>query len=212
MECTSMRGYLVALAFMFLSLTAKASGGGGHEAAAKKPDAHGEPAKKGGEHGGDEAEAAKSKFIGPKREYNPGKVMAFPSFSAQVLGETTKLNFKPERGRAVMIFFVASWCEPCQVLMMEFKQLARKYANTNTDIYFVFSHDTKDDASGFVKEYQLPQKSLMANTDILTVFKNPELPSVYIGDRWGYLADRFLKIKKPDIDRIDQSLSQITAL
>ncbi len=233
-----MTRYLLVLAMFMNPCTSLASGGsggagaGGHEAtakktdthggAAKKADPHGQAPKKSGEHGGghggghgsegSEGEPEKPKFVGPKREYNPGKVLPFPSFSAPILGETKTLNFKPQKGRASMIFFVSSWCEPCQVLMMDFKQIARKYANTNTDIYFVFAHDTKDDAAGFIKEYQIPQKSVLANVELLSVFKNPELPSVYIGDRWGYMADRFLKIKKADIDRIDQSLARITAL
>jgi len=222
-----MTRYLLALAILMAPGKAWPSGGEGQDAPAKKPDAHGgdqkkadphsQTPKKSGEHGGGhgegtEAEPEKPKFVGPKREYNPGKVLPFPSFSALVLGDKKNLNFKPQQGRATMIFFVSSWCEPCQVLMMDFKQLARKYVNTNTDIYFVFAHDTKDDAAGFIKEYQIPQKSVLANVELLSVFKNPELPSVYIGDRWGYMADRFLKIKKSDIDRVDQAMARITAL
>jgi thiol-disulfide isomerase/thioredoxin len=189
-----------------------------HEAPAKKADEHGKAKggqeKKGGEggHGAAEAPAAPPVPSGPKREYNPGKVMPFPPFTAEVIGRQQTIDYKPQKGRAALIIFVASWCEPCQVLMPEFKQLARKYASDSTDVFFVFAHDTKQDATGFVKEHQLTQTSVLANVDLLISFKNPELPSIYIADRWTYLGERFIKVKKSDIDAIDTAMGKITAL
>ncbi len=186
-----------------------AHGGGGH-GKEKKADAHG-----GGGHGGghEEAPAAPPPPLGPKREYNPGKITKFPGFTAQLVGTAGgAAEFKPQKGRAAIIIFLASWCDPCQVLMGEFKQIARKYAQSNTDIYFVFAHDTKEDAAGFVKEHQLTTRAVMANNEVLQAFKNPELPSIYISDRWGYMADRFINTKKTDIDKVDVVMSKITAL
>jgi hypothetical protein len=76
----------------------------------------------------------------------------------------------------------------------------------------VFAHDTKEDAAGFVKEHQLTTRAVMANNEVLQAFKNPELPSIYISDRWGYMADRFINTKKTDIDKVDVVMSKITAL
>jgi thiol-disulfide isomerase/thioredoxin len=149
---------------------------------------------------------------GPKREYNPGKVLSFPNFSGESLLNGETLAFNSKRGHSVVVIFIASWCEPCQVLMPELKQLARKHSHASNHVYFVFAHDTKQDAAAFSKEHQLKFPALMANVDILTHFKNPELPSVYIGDKWGYLADRFIKVQKDDIDALDNVISNITAL
>ena len=188
------------------------------EAPAKKTDQNGkaeggkEKKEGGGGHGGGEAPAAPPPPSGPKRDYNPGKVLPFPPFKAEAIGLQKTIDYKPKKGRAAMLIFVASWCEPCQVLMPEFKQLARKYANENTDVYFVFAHDTREDASGFVKEHQLAQTSVMANVDLLIAFKNPELPSIYLADRWTYLGDRFIKVKKSDINAVDAAMGKITAL
>lgn len=149
---------------------------------------------------------------GPQRDYNPGKVLAFPSFSGEPIGGGSPLAFKPIRGHSVMVIFLASWCEPCQILMPELKQLARKYSTASNKVFFVFAHDTKADASAFAKEHQLVSPAIMANVGILTDFKNPELPSVYLGDKWGYMADRYIKIAKSDIDRLDSMVSKLTAL
>lgn len=206
-----MRTYSFVAAFIFTSTLAFASGG------EKKTDApaggHGEEKKADGHGGGHEsAPAEPPPPQGPKREYNPGKVTKFPSFKASLVGSGEPIEFKPEKGRAAIVIFIASWCDPCQVLMGEFKQLTRKYMDNNTDVFFVFAHDTKDDAVGFVKEHQITHKSVMANNELLKSFKNPELPSIYISDRWGYMVDRSISTKKSDIDKIDVALSKITAL
>lgn len=198
-------------ALLFISTLAFAGGG---EKKTEAPASGHEEEKKADGHGGghESAPAEPPPPQGPKREYNPGKVTKFPGFKASLVGSGEPLEFKPIQGRATMVIFLASWCDPCQVLMGEFKQLARKYKDNNTDVFFVFAHDTKDDAAGFVKEHQITNKSIMANNELLKSFKNPELPSVYISDRWGYMVDRSISTKKSDIDKIDVALSKITAL
>ena len=56
------------------------------------------------------------------------------------------------------------------------------------------------------------QTSIMANIELLTSFKNPEIPSIMISDKWGYLADQYQNVKKSDIDPIDKILGKITVL
>ena len=158
------------------------------------------------------AETGDKAATGPQRAYNPGKVLDFPKFSGEALNGDETLAFKPTRGNSVVVIFVASWCEPCQVLMPELKQIARKHNRQSNQVFFVFAHDTKQDAAAFAKEYQLTIPAIMANVEILTSFKNPELPSVYIGDKWGYMADRFIKIQKNDINALDSVIAKITAL
>lgn len=149
---------------------------------------------------------------GPRRYYYPGKVLPFPSFRADFLDRVKNLDYSPVKGHSIVLIFVASWCEPCQVLMPDFKHLARKYESDSTKIYFVYSHDTKQDAEGSAKEHQITQSSLLSNVDMLINFKNPEIPSVFVGDKWGYMADQYLNVKKSDIGAIDSTLGKINAL
>jgi thiol-disulfide isomerase/thioredoxin len=221
METTNMVRYVLVLALSLIAQMTLANEGGGHEAAAKK-DEHaagqnsGHGAEKKDEHGGGHesasAPAAPAVPQGPRREYNPGKVLPFPSFNGDLISKASSVSFKPRKGHAVMVIFISSWCEPCQVLMPELKQLAKKYSTASSEVYFVFAHDTKPDAAGFIKEHQLTAPAIISNTELLTDFKNPELPSVYVGDKWGYMADRFIKISKNDVDNLDDVMSKITAL
>jgi thiol-disulfide isomerase/thioredoxin len=152
------------------------------------------------------------KDLGPKRYYNPGNVEKFPSLISAINITTNKpLNYKPKRGRATMVIFIASWCEPCQQLMPKLKNLAGKYDKLYTDVIYVFSHDTKDDASGFVKEHKLAGRIVLSNQEILQSFKNPALPAIYIGDRYNYLSNRALAATPADLDRLDSYLEKVNA-
>lgn len=133
-----------------------------------------------------------------------------PSFSAtEVLTqEPTKVEVKT--GRAQVILFLASWCEPCQALMGDYIRLQKKYSRLNTDFIYVFAHDTKDDAEGFMKEYGMKQ-GFLANHDVLKAFHNPELPTVYVADRHGWLATRMVKATNKEVQDLAEFLKPITA-
>lgn len=178
-----------------------ASASGGGEA---KPAAEG--------HGGGEA-AKPTPPPGPSRKYNPGPVESFPTeISGVDLKSGKSTSYKPQRGRATLIFFIASWCEPCQQVMPRIKTIATKYSDTYTDVIYVFAHDTREDAAGFAKEHKLAGKMILAGHEILKAFKNPPLPTVYVSDRYLYLGNRFLKTSTADLEELDKYLAKLTIL
>lgn len=192
---------------IFMAVTATASTesyASGHE---EKPAAKSEH---GGGHGEEPAAPAP---IGPNRHYNPGPVEAFPKEITGVdilTGEN--FTYTTKRGRATMVFFVASWCESCQQLMPKIKIVANKFARSYTDVIYVFAHDTKADAAGFAKEHKLAGRLLLANHEILKAFKNPALPSVYIGDRYNYIGNRFIKFTAADLEALNEYMTKLTML
>jgi thiol-disulfide isomerase/thioredoxin len=171
--------------------------------------------------GHDEKPAVKSEHgeeaaptpIGPNRHYNPGPVEMFPKeISGIDILSRENFTYKTKRGRATMVFFVASWCESCQQLMPQIKIVANKFARSYTDVIYVFAHDTKADAAGFAKEHKLAGRLLLANHEILKAFKNPTLPSVYIGDRYNYIANRYIKFTTTDLESLNEYMTKLTLL
>ena len=159
-------------------------------------------------HGGEGANAA------PPPPVNPDKYIhnwiAMPSFAAPLLphgGEQLKITATP--GRALVLVFLASWCEPCQQRLPEILTLDKKYSRINTDFIYVFAHDTPQDAEGFMQEFKIPQ-AVLASYEALKAYHNPELPSIYVGDRQGWLAARYLDVKSEDIEKLDHFLQYLT--
>jgi hypothetical protein len=88
--------------------------------------------------------------------------------------------------------------------------LEKKYENLHTQFIYVFTHDTKTDATGFAKEYGI-SKGLVANTALLQSFHNPELPTIYLGDRHGWLLKRWIKSEPKNLAELDQILKVLTS-
>jgi thiol-disulfide isomerase/thioredoxin len=129
--------------------------------------------------------------------------------AASVLGVSGE-DIAARPGRALVLIFLASWCEPCQEIVGDMRRLEQRYQGLAVDFFYVFAHDTRDDAGGFLREHGMTQ-GFLANHDVLQEFHNPELPSVYVGDRDGWLLTRYLKVTRKDLDDLNGLLLKITA-
>ena len=134
-----------------------------------------------------------------------------PSLSATKLGgEHEPVTIESSKGRLLVIVFLASWCEPCQQLMPEIQRLERHYQKLNTDFVYIFSHDTRDDAQGFMKEFNL-SNAYLANQELLKTYHEPELPSIYVGDRHGWMLQRYIKTAATDLAKLNGLLLHLAA-
>ncbi len=105
-----------------------------------------------------------------------------------------KLSFQKLRGKVVLINFFASYCPTCQVELLEFSELYRKFRPKGLEIVSFIV-----DRGG---EYVLPQimqsqgiKYYMAVADdtILSAFGWPDiLPTTYVVDRHGIIVDKII--------------------
>jgi thiol-disulfide isomerase/thioredoxin len=194
-----------------LTLAGALAGVPGAGGAVEREAPHGEAT----EHG----EAAKSESTAdPTSRERSGvyvhRWIGMPALTGRDLESGESVSIVPEKGRMQVILFLASWCEPCQHMVTSFRKTAERYAALHVDFVYVFAHDTKDDALGFLKEYKLTgadQRGILANHDILKAFHNPELPTIYIGDRHGWMATRLVKASAPELARLDELLRYLTA-
>ncbi len=162
---------------------------------------------KGGGHGSGEATPAEA----PKASqgYVHHWIKMPPFAAASILGLDSQ-EVKSQPGRVLVLFFLASWCEPCQEIIGEVRRLEKRYQGLAADFVYVFAHDTRDDAAGFMREHGMNQ-GLLANHDLLKEYHNPELPTVYVGDRDGFLLTRYIKVNSANLTDLNNLLLKLTA-
>lgn len=134
--------------------------------------------------------------------------VSFPGMSLKNLITAEPETREARKGRIQMIVFIASWCIPCQQIIDDFEKLEAKHKQKYTDLIYVFAHDTEVDARAFAKFHKIEDNSYLGTAKLLEDFHQPELPSVYLSDRYGWLVHRKLNVKEEDLAEIDTFISK----
>lgn len=142
-------------------------------------------------------------------DYYVNEWVAFPKLSGEDL-EGNKVVQTPRFGYVDVVIFIASWCVPCQEIVERINNLETHFSKLNSRFTFVFSHDLYQDAKAFSEVYKI-KHGVIATHDILKNFHNPELPSVYISDRHGWILTRFLNATPEELDKIEEVLTLLTS-
>jgi thiol-disulfide isomerase/thioredoxin len=135
----------------------------------------------------------------------------FPTFSAMALPGGGKLDFKPELGQMSVIIMIATWCAPCVRMMPEILRLEARTAKLPVRFVHVFTHDTRQDATGFMAEYGM-KSGVLANHELLAAFKNPDLPAIFVADRNTWMLARYIKANPKDLADVEESIKYLTAI
>ncbi len=111
-----------------------------------------------------------------------------PDFKLKQLnGEEMQLS--QLRGKAVMINFWGTWCEPCRTEMPAMQKAYEKYKDQGFEIVAVNIAETEIAVSNFVEDYGLTFPILMdAQKEIVRQYKIGPLPSSIFVDPQGKIT------------------------
>ncbi|MDA9951603.1 TlpA family protein disulfide reductase [Oligoflexaceae bacterium] len=135
--------------------------------------------------------------------------LSFPTISAESIYGDQMISLKPREGRSILLIFISSWCIPCQNLMPDFLEVSKRHQSIYSDIVYVFANDTSKDAIGFAKEYKLDFPAVLANDKTMKTFNHPESPSIFIGDRHGWMTYRSNATTLEDVKKANQILNNL---
>lgn len=137
----------------------------------------------------------------------------FPALTLKSIEEPSAkaLSIKAQKGRVQIVVFLASWCIPCQQLMPDLKRIAASYKAKYTDIVYVFAHDTELDAKAFSDYHKVSSLAYLGTAKVLEDFHQPELPALYMSDRYGWLIYRKLNLKTTELKDIEKFLELHTS-
>lgn len=140
----------------------------------------------------------------PVQQLGAGKLQgkAAPDFTlASLDGKTTKLS--DFHGKAVLLNFWATWCEPCKIEMPWFVDLQKKYGAQGFTVIGVAMDDSSpSDIADFAKKMGVNYPILIGKEAVGDQYGGiPYLPSSFYIDRDGKVVDRvFGLVSKSEIE------------
>lgn len=97
------------------------------------------------------------------------------------------------RGYVLVIDFFATWCPPCRDAVPHLNGLSRKYGKQGLQILGLSLDDGDEDVlKDFVASKRLVYPVALAGKDIQTDYGLRSLPTVYVIDKKGNVADKFM--------------------
>ena len=124
------------------------------------------------------------------------KDKAAPEFSLDTLdGKTVRLS--DFRGKAVLLNFWATWCQPCKIEMPWFEELQREYGPQGLQVVGIAMDDaSKEDIAKFAKEMGVNYPILLGKEAVGDAYGGVQfLPSTFFIDRDGKIVDRVFGLK-----------------
>jgi thiol-disulfide isomerase/thioredoxin len=135
-----------------------------------------------------------------------------PDFTLKTLGADGKnLQLSSLRGKAVLINFWATWCEPCKIEMPWLVELQKKYGPQGFQILGVAQDDSSEKTiTTFAQKMGLNYPILQGDNRVGDLYPSQGLPlSVYV-DRSGKVVSQVVGLVSESVmeDAIKKSLSQ----
>ena len=146
----------------------------------------------------------------PAQATTTGMKMA-PDFTLQSLdGKTVHLS--DFRGKAILLNFWATWCEPCKVEMPWIVDLQKKYASQGLQVVGVAMDDASpEEITKFTQQMGVNYPVVIGKDEVADSYGGlPFLPTTFYIGRDGKIVDKVLGIKgRGEIeDDIKKALAQ----
>ena len=128
-----------------------------------------------------------------------------PDFELQSLdGRTVKLS--DLRGKAAVVNFWATWCQPCKLEMPWFEELHQKYKGQglemigiSTDDYVASKDSVRDEVAKFAKDLGVTYTILRGKESVVDAYGGAQfLPTTFYIDRQGKIIANVAGIKGKD--------------
>lgn len=143
----------------------------------------------------------------------PAKGVIAPDFTLNVVdghGKTVQLSSL--RGKAVLVNFWATWCEPCKIEMPWLVDLQKKYGPQGLQIVGVAADDSGEKSiADFAKKMNVNYIIVQGTEKVADLYGGVDgLPTSFFVDRSGKVVDKAMGLVSESVieDAIKTSLSQ----
>jgi thiol-disulfide isomerase/thioredoxin len=141
--------------------------------------------------GGNQDGAKKDGEAPPQELPEPQKGSVAPDFSLKSLPDGKTVTLSSLRGKAVVVNFWATWCEPCKIEMPSLVDLQKKYGPQGLQIVGVAMDDADDkEISTFAHKMGVNYMVLRGTEKVGDLYGGIDrLPMTYYLDRSGKVVD-----------------------
>jgi peroxiredoxin len=133
-----------------------------------------------------------------------------PEFALESLQGNT-IHLSDYRGKAVLLNFWATWCQPCKIEMPWFEELQKQYGPQGLQVVGIAMDDAgKDDIAKFAKQMGVNYPIVLGKESVGDAYGGVQfLPSTFFIDRDGKIVDRIfgLKSRSEIEDDVKQALA-----
>jgi len=121
-----------------------------------------------------------------------------PDFGLESLDGRT-VHLSDFRGKAVLLNFWATWCQPCKIEMPWFEQLQKQYGPEGLQVVGIAVDDAdEEDISKFAKTVGVDYSILLDNQGVREVYRVQFLPATFYVGRDGKVVDKVFGLKGRD--------------
>ena len=132
---------------------------------------------------------AEGKARSLRESVRAGETPTAPSFDLPRLDRDGRLSLASLRGKAVVVNFWASWCEPCKEETPRLERAWQRYRDDGVVVVGVDAHDFKSDARRFMNRYRVSYPVVHdGKGSTLTRFGIVGFPETLFLDRGGKLV------------------------
>jgi thiol-disulfide isomerase/thioredoxin len=148
-----------------------------------------------------------------KKANGPAIGSQAPDFELKLLGgEGKTMRLSSLKGKAVIVNFWATWCEPCKIEMPWLVELQKKYGSQGLQIIGVAVDDTEEkNISDFSRKMGVNYPVLLGTEKVADLYGGVDgLPTNFFLDRSGKVVDHVLGLVGESVieDAIKKSLAQ----
>jgi len=122
-----------------------------------------------------------------------------PDFGLESLDSKT-VHLSDFRGKAVLLNFWATWCQPCKIEMPWFEQLQKEYGPEGLQVIGVAMDDAdKEDIAKFAKKLGIDYPILLGKESVGEDYGGVQfLPATFYVGRDGKVVDKVFGLKGRD--------------
>ena len=111
-----------------------------------------------------------------------------PAFSLQQLNGTGEISLASLRGKAVVLNFFASWCQPCKREAPALEQLWRDYRSQGVVVLGIDTNDASNDARKFISAHGVTYPTVGGGGRLTRKYGVNGLPVTYVLNRQGRIV------------------------